>query len=113
MPRSSFGPYGMAECGDEEAVRILRIDGNLGDLLGVAKAEVRPGLARVGRLVDAVADREVGARQAFAAADVDDVRVDGATATQPIDPVGWSSKIGFQVRPASVVFQTPPFTMPM
>ena len=28
----------------------------------------------------------------------------------PIEPVGWSSKIGFQVRPASVVFQTPPFT---
>ena len=28
----------------------------------------------------------------------------------PIDPVGWSSKIGFQTRPASVVFQTPPFT---
>ena len=38
---------------------------------------------------------------------------DGATATQPIDPVGWSSKIGFQVRPASVVFQTPPLQTPM
>ena len=85
----------------------------LGNLLRVAQAEMRPRLARVGRLVDAVADREVGPRQAFAAADVDDVRIGGATATQPIDPVGWSSKIGFQVRPASVVFQTPPLTMPI
>ena len=33
---------------------------------------------------------------------------DGATASAPIEPVGWSSKIGFQVRPKSVVFQTPP-----
>ncbi len=34
-------------------------------------------------------------------------------AMAPIDPVGWSSKIGFQTRPASVVFQTPPFTAAM
>ena len=36
-----------------------------------------------------------------------------ATAIEPIDPVGWSSKIGVQVRPALVVFHTPPFTMPI
>ena len=86
---------------------------SLGICWRVAQAEVRPGLAGVGRLVDAVADREIGPRQAFAAADVEDVGSEGATATQPIEPVGWSSKIGFQVRPASVVFQTPPLTMPM
>ena len=38
---------------------------------------------------------------------------DGATASAPIDPegwgsFGWASKIGFQVWPKSVVFQTPP-----
>ena len=38
---------------------------------------------------------------------------DGATAIDPIDPVGWSSKIGVHVRPALVVFQTPPFTIPI
>ncbi len=37
---------------------------------------------------------------------------DGASAMAPIEPVGWSSKIGAQVRPASVVFHTPPFTTP-
>ena len=29
-------------------------------------------------------------------------------ASAPIEPLGWSSKIGFQVRPKSSVFQTPP-----
>jgi hypothetical protein len=38
---------------------------------------------------------------------------DGATVTQPIDPVGWSSKIGFHVLPASSVFQTPPLQTPI
>ena len=30
----------------------------------------------------------------------------------PIDAIGCSSKIGFQVRPASIVSQTPPLTLP-
>ena len=90
----------MAEDGDEEAVRIVRIDGDRRDLLAVAQAEVRPGLAGVGRFVDAVAGGEVGALQAFAAADVDDVRDRTARrAIAPIEPVGWSSKIGVQMRP--------------
>ena len=38
---------------------------------------------------------------------------EGATAMEPMEPVGWSSKIGTHVRPASVVFQTPPFTAAM
>ena len=74
-PRSSFGPYGMAEHRGEDPIRIVRIDGERRDLLAVAQAEVRPGAAGVGRSVDAVAHREVGALQPLAAADVDDVRI--------------------------------------
>ena len=55
----------MAEHRDEQPVRIARIDGDLRDLLRVAQAEVRPRLAGVGGLVDAVADREVGTLRAL------------------------------------------------
>ena len=37
----------------------------------------------------------------------------GALAIAPMEPVGWSSKIGVQMRPASVVFHTPPLFTPM
>src|ERR1035441_1630478 len=37
---------------------------------------------------------------------------EGATASAPIEATGWPSKIGVQTTPASVVFQTPPFTDP-
>ncbi len=37
---------------------------------------------------------------------------EGATAMAPIEPIGWPSKIGCQVRPASSVSQTPPLTLP-
>src|ERR1700679_3132555 len=37
---------------------------------------------------------------------------EGATAIAPIDCVGCESKIGFQVRPSSSVFPTPPLTTP-
>ncbi len=63
----------MAEDGGEDAVGIARIDDDLRDLLAVAKAEVDPGAAGVGRFVDAVADGEVGPLEAFARSDVDDV----------------------------------------
>src|SRR5262249_36552481 len=49
------GPVGMAEDGDEDAVRILRVDEQGSDLLPVAQAAVLPGLAAVGGAVDAVA----------------------------------------------------------
>jgi hypothetical protein len=65
----------VAEDGDEYPVRIARVDGDLWNLLSVAEAEVRPRLAGVGRLVDPVTGREVGALQPFPAADVHDVRV--------------------------------------
>ena len=38
--------------------------------------------------------------------------LDGATAIAPMEATGCVSKMGFQVRPASVVFQTPPPTEP-
>jgi hypothetical protein len=37
---------------------------------------------------------------------------EGATAIAPTEAIGWPSKIGFHVRPASFVFQTPPATAP-
>ena len=60
---------------DQQVIGVARIDRDLRDLLAVAQAEMRPGFARVGRFVDAVADREIGAMQSFAAPDVNDVRI--------------------------------------
>jgi hypothetical protein len=37
---------------------------------------------------------------------------DGATSSAPIEAMGWLSKMGCQVIPAFVVFQTPPSTPP-
>ena len=65
----------MAEDGDEQPVRIAWIDDDLRDLLAVAQAEMRPRLSGVGGFVDAVARREIGTLQPFAAAHVDDVRI--------------------------------------
>src|SRR2546423_9957289 len=59
----------------EQPVRVARVDDDQGNLLAVAKPEMCPGVARVGGLVDPVADGQIGSREAFAAADVDDVRV--------------------------------------
>jgi len=72
------GAVGVAFGRDEDDVGVGGVDGYLADLLGVAQAEVGPGLAGVGGLVDAVAGGEVGAGEAFAAADVDDVGVGGS-----------------------------------
>ena len=69
------GTVGMTERGDEEAIRIPRVDGNLRDLLRVAQSEVRPRRAGVRRFVDAVADRKVRPRQPFTTSDVQDVRI--------------------------------------
>jgi hypothetical protein len=38
---------------------------------------------------------------------------DGAMAMAPMDWAGWSSKVGLQLIPPSVVFQTPPEAAPM
>ena len=71
------GPVRVAERRDEQAVGIARIDGDARDLLRVVEAELRPCAAGVGGLVDAVTRRQVGPVQAFAAPDVDDVRIGG------------------------------------
>ena len=68
----------MAEHGGEDSVGIAGIDGEGGNLLAVAQAEVSPGLAGVSGFVDAVADGEVGAVQALAAGHVDDVGIGGS-----------------------------------
>ena len=65
----------MAEDGDEDPVGVAGVDDDLRDLLGVAQAEVLPGLAAVGGPVDAVAGGEVGALEALAAAHVDHLRI--------------------------------------
>ena len=65
----------MSERGDEKPMGVARVDVDHRDHLRVAKAEVRPRPAGVGRLVHAVADREVGPNDAGSRTDVDDVRV--------------------------------------
>jgi hypothetical protein len=65
----------MTQRRDKEPVRIARVDDDLRDLLRVAKAVVRPGLAAVVRAVDAVARGEVRALISLAAAYIDDVRI--------------------------------------
>src|SRR6185312_2983293 len=65
----------MSSDGDEDPVRIARVDCELANLLSIAQTEMRPGLAGVGGLIDAVSDGEIGAREAFAAADIDDVGI--------------------------------------
>ena len=66
---------GMAEGGDEDPVGVLGVHDDHGNLLGVAQAQVLPGLAAVRGAVDAVAGGEVGPLQAFAAAHVDHLRI--------------------------------------
>ncbi len=62
----------MPEDGDEQPVRVGRVDDERRDLLRVAQLrQMRPGAARVGGLVDAVADREVGTLLSLAGADVE------------------------------------------
>src|SRR5258708_2977664 len=60
---------------DEEAIGVFGIDDDGRDLLRVAQAEMLPGASRVGRLIDAVAYGEIGAAQAFTAADIDRVGI--------------------------------------
>lgn len=65
----------MPEYRDKKALRVARIDGHVCNLLSVTQAEMRPGFTGVGRTVYSVADSEIGALQALAAADVDHIRV--------------------------------------
>ncbi len=65
----------VAERGHEDAVGAERVDDHRADLPRFAQAEMRPRAAGIGRLVDAISDREVGALQSLAAAHVDHVRI--------------------------------------
>ena len=73
-----IGAVGVSEHRGEDAVGVARVDGERRDLLPLLEAEVLPGLAAVGRLVDAVADREIGALQPLARADVERLRRRGS-----------------------------------
>ena len=65
------GSVRMPECGDEQPVRVARIHVDHRNHPAVEQPEVRPGLAGVGRLVDAVAGGEVGTNDPGARAHVD------------------------------------------
>src|SRR5215469_13811337 len=60
---------------DQQFVGITRINGNLRNLLRIAQAKVRPGLAAVRGLVDAVANRQIRPMQPLPAADINRVRI--------------------------------------
>ena len=60
---------------NEEAVGIVRINRHFGDLLAIPQAQVRPRGAGIGGFIDSVAHRQIGTMQAFAAGNVDHVRV--------------------------------------
>ena len=67
----------MTQGGDEKPVRVARVDRDVGDHLRIAKAEMGPRFARVGRLIDAVAHGQIGPDDPRAAADVNDVGIRG------------------------------------
>ena len=70
-------PIRMPEHRRIDEIRIGRVHTNLADHFGVAKADVRPRLAGIGGLVNAVALNDVAAEARLPHADVDDVRVRG------------------------------------
>jgi len=103
----------MAERGDENDVRIRGIDADPSDGLRIGESNVLPGLARVGRLVHAIALHDVAAKFRLAHADVPTSGFDSDTATAPTDELLICSSVtGFHVSPPSVVFHSPPPTAP-
>ena len=68
----------MAEHGSEDSIGIARIDGERGNLETIAQSEMSPGFSGVRRFVDSVADREIGAMQAFAAGYINDIGIRGS-----------------------------------
>src|SRR4029079_19207 len=71
------GTVRVAERRDEKTIGIARVDVNHRDHLRVAQAEMRPCASGVHRLVDTVADGEIGPDDSGARPDVDDVRIGG------------------------------------
>ena len=86
-------PEDVPQRGDVHQFRIARVNADLADLPRLAKTDVLPGLARVGGLVDAVADGDVPARTGRARSHVDHVRIrrrdgDGADGAHAEEAVG-------------------------
>jgi len=54
-----IGPVGVAESADIDRVRVMRIDEDAPDLEGIIEANLGPGLAAVGGLVDTFARGEI------------------------------------------------------
>src|SRR6202047_4934005 len=70
-------PVGMPQHGSEQVIWIVGVNGQGGDLLAVAQAEVSPGFSRVHGFVNPIADRKVGPLQAFAARGVNNIWIGG------------------------------------
>jgi hypothetical protein len=66
---------GMADGRDVYFLRVARVDDDARDVARVGEAEVFPGLAAVGGLVDAVAEGDRVADVGLAAADINDVGI--------------------------------------
>src|SRR5215472_397907 len=62
----------------EHAARLLGIDEDGGDLLGIAETQMLPGLAGIHGFIDTIAGRKVRTLQSFAAANIKDVRIRGS-----------------------------------
>jgi hypothetical protein len=60
--------------GDVDDVRVARMNTDAAYLASVFEADVLPGLAGIGGLVDAVAVRNISANRRLTHADIDDVR---------------------------------------
>ena len=95
--------------GDVDDVRVARIDDDLGDVLGLLEAHVRPALAAVEAAVDAVAVADVAAADVLAGADPDDVRgrSDRSSRSRSSTSPGRRRSASRSCRRWSV-FQTPP-----
>src|SRR6185503_1525927 len=78
----------MPHRGGKDDLRVRRVNDDAREALRLAESEVLPGAAAIGRLVDAVAERDRVADEAFAGADVDDIGIvglygDGADRQRP------------------------------
>ncbi len=74
-PALGVGSPGVAERGHVDEVRVRRVHAHARNLPRVGKPHVLPGLSAVGRLVHAVAVREVASDVRLPHADVDHVRI--------------------------------------
>src|SRR5258706_1225738 len=73
-----IGAVGMAEHGCKNPVRIAWVDGECGNLQAITQAEMSPGFTGGRRFVDSVAHRKIGAMEAFAAGDINDIGIRGS-----------------------------------